>query len=555
MPWKPSFPSEVPTLGWAVIDWIAELLAAPDGGDEFEPFTLYPEQEDFVLRFYEVDPRTGRRRRRRGVISRPRGWGKSPFLAALALAEALGPVVPDGWDADGQPVGKPWSTIRKVDVGVLAVSEKQTANTWDPLLAMCDGPLVDEYPGLEPLETFVNLPGRRGGRIEPITSSARTVKGKRWVFAILDQTEEWVASNGGTKLFQTVKNNTAKRGGSFIESPNAFIPGEGSVAEDSAAFWKAIRECRARDDGLYYDHREAPPDTDMADRESLMLGLRTSYGDSSGHPDGCLLHDPPCAPGHVDLDHLVATVWDPTSDPQVSRSDFLNQIVAASDAWLSQPEWSACADASKVVGDGDTIVLGFDGSRKRGRGVTDATALIGCRVEDGHLFEVGVWEQPDGPAGQDWEVPVPEVLAAFAMAFTRWNVVGAYCDPAKWESHIAALEAEHGPGLAVKASRDHPMSWWMTGGRSLLIVRATERLHSAVVDREMTHAGSYALTRHVLNARRRAGRSGIQIAKEHPDSSRKIDAAVASILAWEARTDALAKGVTAAEEEMGGWTF
>jgi len=552
MPWKPSFPGEVPTLGYAVIDWITEYLAAPDRG-EYEPFELYPEQEDFVLRFYEIDPRTGRRRRRRGVISRPRGWGKSPFLAALALAEALGPVVPDGWDADGQPVGKPWSTVRTVDVGVLAVSEKQTGNTWAPLLEMCDGPLVDAYPGLEPLDTFVNLPGR--GKIEPITSSARTVKGRRWVFAVLDQTEEWVASNGGLNLFQKVKNNTAKTGGSFIESPNAFIPGEGSVAEQSAAYWNAIREGRARDDGLYYDHREAPPETDMADRESLVMGLRVAYGDSSGHPDGCVIHDPPCPPGHVDIDHLVATIWDPTSDPQVSRSDFLNQVTHASDAWLSQPEWAACADPSKVMADGDTIVLGFDGSRRRARGVTDATALIGCRVSDGHLFEVGVWEQPDGPAGQDWEVPVAEVLAAVEAAFDRWNVVGMYADPAKWESHVAAWEAAYADRLKVKASRDHPMSWWMTGGRSLQIVRATERLHNAVVDREMTHAGSYALTRHVLNARRRAGRSGIQIAKEHPDSSRKIDAAVAAILAWEARTDALAKGVLTEDAEMGGWTF
>lgn len=552
MPWKPSAPGEVPTLGFIAIDWITTYLAAPDR-PEYEPFIPYPEQEDFLLRFYELDPKTGRRRRRRGVLSRPRGWGKSPFLAAIAWLEALGPVVPDGWDAHGQPVGRPWSTIRTPDVGVLAVSEKQTANTWAPLLQMCDGPLVDEFPGLEPMDTFVALPRR--GRIEPITSSARTVKGRRWVFAVLDQTEEWVASNGGINLFEKVKNNTAKTGGSFIESPNAFTPGEDSVAERSALFYKAMREGRTKDDGIHYDHREAPPDTEMNDRESLIMGLRIAYGDSSAHPDGCVLHTPPCPPGHVDLDHLVATIWDPTSDPQVSRADFLNQITHASDAWLSQPEWAARADASKVVADGDTITLGFDGSRRRGRGVTDATALIGCRVSDGHLFEVGVWEQPAGPSGQDWQVPVLEVLAAVDSAFERYNVVGMYADPAKWESHVAAWEAAYGARLTVKATRDHPMEWWMTGGRANLIVRATEALHSAIVDGEMTHDGSYALTRHMLNARRRVSRSGIQIAKEHPDSANKIDAAVASILAWEARSDAVAKGVLQQDADMGGWTF
>ena len=550
MPWKPPEPGAVPTLGFGVIDWITEMLAAPDRG-EYEAFVLYPEQEDFVLRFYEINPRTGRRRFRRGVISRPRGWGKSPFLGALALAEALADVVPDGWDADGQPVGKPWSAVRTPLVQVAAVSEDQTKNTWTPLLEMLEGPVLDAYPGLEPLDTFVNLPR---GKVEPITSSARTVKGNRPVFAVLDQTEEWVKSNGGLNLFRKMMNNAAKIGGSFIESPNAYIPGEGSVAELSALAWKAIREGRARDDSLYVDHREAPPETDMAERESLTIGLRVAYGDSSGHPDGCVLHTPPCPPGHVDLEPLISTVWDPSSDPQESRADFLNQITHASDAWLSQPEWAACTDAEAVVSDGDVIAIGFDGSRKRQRGVTDATALMGCRVSDGHLFPLGIWEQPEGPAGADWQVPVVEVLAAVKDAFTRFTVVAVYADPAKWEGHVTDWEATYGPRLKVKATRDHPIEWWMTGGRSIQIVRATERLHSAIVDGEVTHDGSYVLTRHMLNARRRVGRSGVQIAKEHPDSDRKIDAAVASILAFEARADALAKGVLE-ETKMSGYTF
>ena len=472
---------------------------------------------------------------------------KSPFLSAIALAEAMAPVVPDGWDADGQPVGKPWAEVRTPLVGILAVSEDQTANTWAPLLEMCDGPLIDAYPGLEPMETHVNLPR---GRIERVTASARSVKGKRFVHAVLDQTEVWVPSNGGVNLFETVKNNTAKTGGSFIESPNAFTPGEGSVAENSAAFWAAIQEGRTRDEGLYYDHREAPPDTDMEDRESLVAGLRVAYGDSSAHPNGCVLHEPACPPGHVDLDHLVGTIWATDSDPQVSRSDFLNQITHASDAWLSQPEWAGCADASKVVADKDAITLGFDGSRSRKKGATDATALIGCRVEDGHLFEIGVWEQPKrmplGPDGKPvvWQVPVHEVLAAVHEAFKRWTVVGFYADPAKWEGHIADWEAKYGSRLKVKSSRDHPIEWWMVGGRSRQIVRALEQFENAVQERELSHDGSFALTRHVLNARRRYKRgSGVQIGKEHPDSINKIDAAVAAVLAYSARMDAVSAGV------------
>lgn len=528
MPWKPPEPGAVPTLGFEVIDWISEMLAAPDRGD-YEPFMLYPEQEDFVLRFYEINPLTGKRRFRRGVISRPRGWGKSPFLGALAIVEALGPVVPAGWDAEGQPVGKPWSEVRTPLVQIAAVSETQTKNTWAPLLEMLQGPVIDEYPGLEPLDTFVNLPR---GRIEPITSSARTVKGNKPVFAVLDQTEEWVRSNRGNRLAETMRINAAKVGGTTIESPNAFIPGEGSVAEESAAFWGKIREGRAKDDGLYYDHREAPPETDMADRDSLIAGLTYTYGDSADRNGG-----------HVDLDTLVATIWDPSTDPQTARADFLNQITHASDSWISQPEWAGVADAEKIVRPGEEIVLGFDGSRRRSRGVTDATALVGCRVADGHLFLVGCWEQPDGPFGQDWQVPTVEVLAAVEDAFKAYRVVGMYADPAKWESHVATWEAKHGRRLKVKSSTQHPIEWWMTGGRSNMIVRALEKFRSSVVDGELTHDGGSVLTRHILNSRRRESRSGIQIAKEHPESPRKIDAAVAAVLAWQCRVDAVAKGI------------
>ncbi len=549
MPWKPAEPGEVPTLGWIAIDWIRDMLAAPDRG-EYEPFLLYPEQEDFVLRFYEINPRTGRRRRRRGVISRPRGWGKSPFLAALALLEALGPVVPDGWDADGQPVGKPWSTVRTPRVGILAVSEKQTANTWAPLLEMCEGPVVDEYPGLEPLDSMVNLPR---GKIEPITSSARSVKGAPFVFAVMDQTEEWVKSNGGLNLFEKVKNNTAKVGGSFVESPNAFTPGQGSVAENSAAFWADIKAGQTRDDGLYYDHREAPPETDLTDRDSLVAGLRVAYGDSSAHPAGCVLHDPPCGPGHVDLDVLVATIWDPTSDVQESRADFLNQITHASDSWIDQPTWAGRfpfrvdwpEDDVTPVSDGDVVTLGFDGSRGQVlRGKPDATALIGCRVADGHVFQVEVWEAPDGPQSADWVPPLPAIEAAVAGCFAKYRVAGFYCDPAKdWRSHVNAWEAKYGATVQVRASQQHPFEWWMTGGRSGLVQRAIEQLEGAVRNGDMTHDGSFQMTKHVLNARRRTSHGKLALRKEHDQSPNKIDAAVAAVLAWQARLDAVAAGV------------
>ena len=532
MPWRgPAYPGELPTLGYQVLGWISEMLAAPDRQD-YEPLILTREQAQFVVNFYALDPVTGRRRYRRAVLSRPKGWGKSPVLAALAAVEALGDVVPAGWDAAGEPVGRPWCDLRTPWVQLAAVSEDQTRNAWLPLLEMLrEGPALDAYRGLEPLETFVNLPR---GRIEFVTSAATSREGNRPVFAVLDQTEEWKPANGGVRLAATVRRNLGKTGGSSIESPNAYEPGAGSVAEASAEYAARIREGRVQDDGLLWDHREAPPETDMADQASLLDGLRFAYGESAD-----------AAGGWVDLERLVREVWDPATDPQDARRFYLNQITHAADAWLSQPEWAGCVDATKVVADSETITLGFDGSRSRSHSVTDATALIGCRVSDGHLFEIGVWEQPAGPNGIGWEVPLVEVEAAIQSAFGRWRVVGCFCDPSRWDNRIGQWEARWHRQLRVKASRDHPMFWWMNEGRVRQMVRAYEQFHSAVVDGELTHDGSFALTRHVLNARRRQKRSGIIIGKEFAESPRKIDAAVAAVLAWQARLVALSSGAGA----------
>ncbi|MEV8022348.1 hypothetical protein AB0O76_39820 [Streptomyces sp. NPDC086554] len=111
----------------------------------------------------------------RAVLSRPKGRGKSPFLAAVCLAEALGPVVPDDWDADGEPVGREWTCL-----GFKAKVRS----------------MLDAY-AIEPMEPFVNVPD---GRVEFTTSAASSGEGFRPVFGVFDQTESWLPSKGCSRV-------------------------------------------------------------------------------------------------------------------------------------------------------------------------------------------------------------------------------------------------------------------------------------------------------------------------------------------------------------------
>ena len=525
MGWKPEFEGEQPTLGWELLDWVSEMLAMPDRMD-YEPFVLTPEQAQFFLDYYRIDPVSGKRVYRRGVWSRPKGHGKSPLMGAIGICEALAPVLFDGWDANGRPVGKPWAEVRTPLVQFAAVNEEQTRNAFDPLLEMLrQGPVLDYYD-IDPMETFVALPK---GRIEYITAAATSKEGAKPVFAALDQTEGWIRSNGGVNLAAVLRRNAGKIGGTTIETPNAYRPGMGSVSEATAEYHASIKEGRAREEGLLYDHREAPSDTDMADKDSLYKGLLHVYGDSA-EDNG----------GWVDLGRIMQEIWDPATDPQDARQFYLNQVTHASDSWMSRPELMGAADSTVVIPDGERVVLGFDGSKGRSRGKADATALVGMSVDSKHLFTIKVWERSDSDP-QDWSPNPAEVDAVVRETFQKFNVLGFYADPSGWTGQIAQWEADFGRRLRVKASRDAPISAWPRG-KDTKVSEHVEKLRQALVMREITWDGGSALMRHILNARRRSTRTGYLLYKQFPDSPDKIDAAYAAVMAYKAYIDALSRG-------------
>lgn len=530
------------SLGWLAVEWVEHFTVHGPGDVQGEPVILDDELAAFMVDAYALDG-SGRRLYDSAFLSRPKGRDKSGHASRFVLFEAFGPCRFAGFAEGGEvyrwrdfnheyqpgePMGRP---VLSPFIRCLATEEGQAGNTYDNVyFNLTEGPLAEGLPRDAAGLTRTYLPD--GGEIVPSTAANASKDGGKETFTVFDETHLMVLPSL-KGMYRTVRRNLAKRKTAepwSLETSTMYQVGEASVAEETHQLAQAIREGKTRRARLLFDHRFGDPDVDLADEPALRAAIADAYG--------------PFAEV-MDVDRIVAEVFDPRNPPSESRRYFLNCATGASDAWVLEHEWAARYDGDAVVADGETITLGFDGSRKRSAGVTDATALIGCRVADGHIFELGAWEQPDGPAGADWRVPTSEVDAAVAQAFRTYNVVGFFCDPAKWESHVASWAAKYGGRLKVKATREHPLEWWMTGGRSHLVVRALEQFHDAVLDGGMSHDGAYALTRHVLNARRRPTRSGIQIAKEHPDSARKIDAAVAAVLAYAARLEAVTKGLAA----------
>lgn len=437
----------------------------------------------------------------------------------------------------GRPIVAPF-------VRILATEENQTGNTFRTVyynLTDRDCPLY-HWPGIDPAKREIFLAD--GGEIRSSTASASSKDGGLETFAVMDESHLYVTDEL-REMKEVVAANMWKRkrgaGTMYLETTTMYEPGENSAAEATYNEAEALAEGRKKRGShrLYFDHRwgDVP---DLADEQALRQGLREAYGD---------------ALAWMDEDSLVDQVYDTRTSENRVRRYMLNSKTSAKDAWLKEHQWRACRDATKQIKLGDTVALGFDGSWNN-----DATALVACRIEDGHLELIGCWEQPDGPEGEDWQVPRDEVDAAVATAMRDYDVVGMYADPPHWTDWLDKWHNEFAEQMRVQASQRRPLEWWTHRGPPM--VEALDRFHTAVLEKRLSFTPAddrvgrkaeltLTLQRHALNARERMTRAGIQVQKEYKKSPKKIDALIAAVLAFQCRWDAVAAGVL--EDPAEGW--
>lgn len=522
---------DIPTLGIDVLAWSETELIQPDGKYAGGPWQWTDSQARYIAWWYALTD-LGEYLFRRGQIVLPKGAGKSPLAAALACCELAGPTFFGGWDASHSPVA-----IRRPSplVQLAAVSQDQTDNTMSLAIAMM-GPESPAYGHIRGLDAGLTRIRISGGLLLPVTSSSATREGQRTTAAIMDETHLWIPSNGGTRLAATIRRNLGKMNGRAVETTNTWEPGLGSVAE---ATWDnankiangTAKSAYGRDAGILRWHPMPKnfSEKDLADRDKTRKALEYLYRDSPW----------------INIDRTMEEIFDLNQDPRDSLRFYLNIITAESAAWITEPEWAACKDDKETLKKGDVITLGFDGSRGRARGKPDATALVACRVSDGFVTPIGIWEAPERRTDwADWEPPITLIEAALDHCFKEYTVVGMYADPAKdWRSYVDNWEAKYGLKVPVKSSTSHPFEWWMVGGRAGLVERAIEQAEGAIRNQDLIQDGNYHLTEHLLNCRRRIVHGKLALGKVDDYSSKKIDGAVAMVLAWQCRLDALSKGV------------
>ncbi len=524
MPWRgPSEEGEWPTLGYDVGEWIEAHCVVPDGYLKGEPYRLTDEMWTFLVHYYrlypyaEVWPAPDSLRYTGGQLRRSQKWGKDPFGAAMIWAEALGPTRFDGWNAAGDPVGAPYPTPLIVCLGT---SEEQTDNTWRPFVAMGQEGPVGNTTGLDVGLTRCLLPG--GGKVEPVTTSAKARLGAPLTFLTMTESHLFTLQGGYRKVAGAVKRNVAGMDGRWLELTNAWDPTEGSEAQVTAD---------NPDDRVLLDTVDPQRVEDLTDDDALYAELLRQYGDSARERGGWvnlkgrIMHEVR-SPRHLEADR---------------RRFFLNEIVVGESVFVDPIRWDALA-AEETLRPGEAIALGFDGSNAR-----DATTLVASRLSDGKLFNLRTWERPSDAIG--WRVPHAEVDQTVQATFAAYDVVMMFADPYRWQDYLAAWE-----GRWPKQVVEFPTNVEQR------MDKAIERFTTSFAAGEIANDGDETLTRHAKNAvlvkgSRKKQRPGEEqdIASHYLKMAKRgtgqlIDAAVAAVLAYAARGQAIEDGALVPEE-------
>ncbi|WP_459954776.1 terminase large subunit domain-containing protein [Nocardia sp. IFM 10818] len=270
------------------------------------------------------------------------------------------------------------------------------------------------------------------------------------------------------------------------------------ASSPDSIMWRLVEHGRAATDPAFYFREWAAPEgCDTADRAAWKIA------------NPALADERPFL-AEDGIEAVRKTIREP-----VFRQLRLGQWVTGIDSWLPWGAWAACSNSNRQVTQRERVVLAFDGSASG-----DSTALVGCTL-DGHLFVLGLWESPgDDP---DWRVPRAEVDAAVDMAFAKYKVLELACDPWGWRSEIEAWAKRHGERKVLEWNTAH----------TARMAPATDRLYQAVVTEAVTHDGDWRLAAHVAHCVAKKTPLGDLVHKDKKNSPRKIDAAVASIVAFD----------------------
>lgn len=480
--WPPLYLSPVPQEdidrgdGEEVCESI-ELLCTitKDGfaGKAGDPIVLREWQRQLIFHLF-ARRKDGRLRHRTALIGMPRKNAKSALGSGLALDELI-------FGGKG------------VDVFTAAAEKEQARIVFNEVKAMVKGnPELSEIA--EPLKDVIYIPSTNS-TLTVLSAEAYSKEGLNIKRAIVDE----LHAHQSDDLWNVLTLASAARIDPLVVAITTAgvktykSTGGETICYQLYEYGRRLASGEIEDPSFFFAWWGAPQDADYRDPETWRLA-NPGFGDL------------------VDPDDFASAVR--RTKESEFRTKRLNQWVSSVERWFPAGVWEQLVDA-KQIERGARVILGFDGSR-----TGDATALVAVSIEEiPHIQVVGVWERPID-ADPTYQVPRAEVLKAIREQCAFWNVVEVACDIYLWQTEMQELLLEGYPIVQINQSGS-PM------------VEATQRFFEAVMTGMLTHDGDPVMTRHIENAVLKQASAGKKLSKDNPNSMRKIDAAVAAVMAFD----------------------
>ncbi len=437
-------------------------------------------QKELVRRIFARDS-DGGLSARVALVGTPRKSGKSALASTLALYSLI---------AEG---------IEGGEVVVAAAEKEQARIIFGEAKRMVEASELSELCTLYRDAIFVPS---TNSVMKVLSAEAYSKEGLNVSRAIVDE----IHAHKNRELFDVLSLSMGNRGklaqllAVTTAGQKTDMTGQDSIAYSLYQYGKRVSTGEVVDPTFFMSWWEAPPEADHRDPEMWKVAN----------------------PGYDDLvskDDFESAVKR-TPEPEF-RTKRLNQWVSSMNAWLPNGAWQPLAEQRELLPDED-IIIGFDGSFNG-----DCTSLMGCTIpkddEKPYLFMIKTWEkQPEDT--DDWRVNTQEVEDVIIQFCSTHNVKEIACDPYRWQRSMDAMAEMGLPVIEFPSTSPSRM------------VSACAKFYTAVTEQTMIHDGDALLERHLTNAVVKTDRIGPRIVKDNRSSPRKIDAAVAAVIAFDRAT-------------------
>lgn len=457
-----------PSYGALAAAWIEDNVVHGEGDLFGQPFRCTDDQRQFLDKLLRYDASTGRLIVRRAVLGRAKGWGKTEFIAAVALFFLAGPLAPTA-----------------PNIPIAAASFEQADLLFGSARVMVsEGPLK---PFVEAYDTELLLRDAPG-KMFRVAAAAGTNDGGRPTLFCADELHEW--SGGKARVFLVISNSIAKRRDGMVLVISTAGSEDSDLLRGLYDYGRAVESGEIHDPAFLLDWAEADPTLNPHDGPEVR---RRMAAQANPHLD------------QFGLSEHVERRWHEVAEHEWLRYFGNRWVSIAAESWLPDGAWVGCADDKVELVDGADTWVGVDMALKH-----DTVAVVHGQWIDGRLV---VRHRAWLPAGD--MVDVAGVEAHLRDLHRRYRLVEVAYDPAFFQRSAEALGDDGLPMVEFPQSAQR-------------MVPACQTTYELVCSQRLAHDGSPVFADQVQSAAPRQAGEGWRLSKGK--SKRKIDAAIALVM-------------------------